>query len=68
MYLDIQATFSLENTTLYECLALPRHGVLNSPFVCQFEMLLSLNVLLEFPSSISEMAGTIILVRVLNNE
>ena len=68
MYLNIQVTFLFENTTLYECLALPRHGVFNSPSAHQLEMLLSLQVFLEFPFSISEMAGAIRLIRVPDNE
>jgi len=68
VYLNIQVTPLLENTTLYKCLALPRHVALNSPFACQLEVLLSLNIFLEFPFSISEMAKVIRLVRMLDNE
>ena len=53
---------------LREYLALPRHETLSSPFACQLERLLSLNVLLEFSFSISETPGAILLVRVLDNE
>ena len=68
VYLNIQVTFLLENTTLYECSALPMHVAFHSPFACQLEMLLSLQVFLEFAFSISEMAGAIRLVRVLDNQ
>ena len=68
MYLNIKVTFLLENTTSHKCLALPRHEMFNSPFSCQSEMLLSLNILLEFPFSISEMASAIRFVRVFDNQ
>jgi len=68
VYLNIQVTSLLENTILYKCLALPRHVVFNSPFACQLEVLLSLNIFLEFPFSISEMAKAIRLVRMLDNK
>ena len=68
VYLNIQVNFLLENTTLYECLAQPRHGEFNSPFSCQLQMLLSLDVFLEFHFSILEMARAILLVRVLDNQ
>jgi len=68
VYLNIQVTPLLENTTLYKCLALPKYIALNLPFACQLEVLLSLNIFLEFPFSISEMAKVIHLVRMLDNE
>ena len=68
MYLNIQVTFLLEDTASHECLALSRQETFNSPFSCQLEMLLSLSVLLEFSFSISEMADTIRLVRVFDNQ
>jgi len=68
VYLNIQVNFFLENTTLYECLALPRHRAFNSPSACQLQVLLSLQVFLEFPFSISEMAKAISLVRVSDNQ
>jgi len=68
VYLNIKVIFLLEKTTSHICLALPRHETFNSPFVCQSEMLLSLNILLEVPFSISEMAGAIRFVRVSDNQ
>ena len=68
VYLDIQVNSFLENTTLYECLALPVYGESNSPFACQLQMLLFLNVFLEFPFGISKMGRAIRLVRVSDNE
>ena len=68
VYLNIQVTSLLDNTTLCEWLALLRHVAFNSPFACQFKMLLSLEVFLEFPFSVSEMTGTIRLVGVLDNQ
>jgi len=40
----------------------------NSPFAYQLEMLLSLDIFLDFPLSNSKMAGAIRLVRVFDNE
>ena len=67
-YLDIQVTFLFENTALHECQTLPGKKTFNSPFACQLETLLSLNILLELLFSISEMAGAICLVRVFDNQ
>jgi len=68
VYFNIQVTFLLENTASHKCLALSRHETFNSPFACQLEMLLSLSVLLEFSFSVLEIASTIRLVRVLDNQ
>ena len=68
VYLIIQVTSLVDNTTLCECLVLLRHVAFNSPFTCQLEMLLSLKVFLEFPFSVSEMTRTIRLVGVLDNQ
>jgi len=68
VYLNIKVIFLLEKTTSHKCLALPRHETFNSLFACQSEMLLSLHILLEFPFSISEMAGAIRFVRVFDNQ
>jgi len=68
VYLNIKVIFLLEKTTSHKCLALPRYETFNSPFACQSEMLLSLNILLEFPFSISEMVGAIRFVIVFDNQ
>jgi len=67
VYLNIQVTFLIKNTTLDKCLALPKQGMFNSPFTCQLKMLLFLGVFLEFTCD-SEIVSAIRLVRVLDNQ
>jgi len=67
VYLNIQVTFLIKNTTLDNCLALHKQGMFHSPFICQLKMLLSLGVFLEFPYD-SDMTDAIHLVRVLDNQ
>ena len=68
VYLNNQDTFLVKDTTSHECLASPRHETFNSPFVCQLEMLLSLDAFLQYPFSILDLAKTIRFVSVLDNE